>query len=128
MGDTLPIIEDSDWSPSEKDIENRDKWRQLVKEKIVTKKALQASGHKINPLDVDDLIFSDGNISEDQLGAIFEEDPLINHLPDERNVLRPRDQSLAYAYGDKDIDIDRKETGKFAKNRFLDKNTPVDEI
>ena len=95
----------------------------MVKEKIVTKKALQASGHKINPLDVDDLIFE----NEDQLGSIFEEDPLTNHLPDERNVLRPRDQSLAYAYGDLD-DIDLKETGKFVKNRFLDKNTPVDEI
>ena len=96
----------------------------MVKEKIVTKKALQASGHKINPLDVDDLIFE----TEDQLGSIFEEDPLINHLPDARNVLGPRDQSLAYAYGDIIDDIDRKETGKFAKNRFLDNNTPVDEI
>ena len=36
----------------------------MVKDRVVTKKALKASGHNINPLEVDDLILADGKISE----------------------------------------------------------------
>ena len=43
----------------------------MVKDRVVTKKALKASGHNINPLEVDDLILADGKISEKVLKVVI---------------------------------------------------------
>ena len=62
-----------------------------------------------------------------ELGSIFQEDPNLNHLPDERNVLPKLDQSLAYAYGEIIDEFDEPENNKFLKNRFIHKTEPPPE-
>lgn len=101
IGDTLPIVEDENWSPTQVDYEMRNKWRDQVKKDIVTKKMLQESGHTIDPLDIDNLVLHGrDSFTEDQLGAIFMEKSNSVHLPADKNVLDKQDQSMAYAYGD----------------------------